>query len=135
MERAKQFLIVNDFSIFTLLILFFIGFLVYDHELVGIKEPLFEIPEGFKVFFEFLPWILFLLLTVDLYLKYNIVERKLTYFVKKYWSDILLTIVLPFLFPLKFFAATFKIYKYAKFAKSAYNLSQKYKKLFKIKNK
>jgi hypothetical protein len=37
------------------------------------------------------------------------------------------------LFPLKFFKATLKIYKYSKFAKSGLKLIQKYDKIFRSK--
>ncbi len=40
MQKIQQFLIVLDLSIFALLILFIIGFLYYDYELFGIREPL-----------------------------------------------------------------------------------------------
>ena len=33
-------MIVNDLMIFSLLIVFFVGFFVYDYEIIGIKEPL-----------------------------------------------------------------------------------------------
>jgi hypothetical protein len=133
MFRVQQFVIVNDLSIFGLLILFFIGFLAYDYEILAIKEPILQIPHDYKVFFEFLPWILLLLLITDLYLKYQMSEGKPKYFLKKYWTDILLTILLPILFPLKFFKATLKIYKYSKFAKSGFKLIQKYDKIFRSK--
>ena len=133
MLKVQRILIINDISIFGLLILFFIGFMVYDYELIGMKEPFIHLPHGFKVFFEILPWLLFLLLVIDLVLKYKLVEGRLEYFLKKYWTDILLTILLPFLFPLKFFKATLKLYKYTKFAKSGYKLYQKYDKIFKSK--
>src|SRR5215211_20064 len=84
-------------------------------------------------FFEFLPWILLLLLITDLYLKYELSDGKPKSFLQKYWTDILLTILLPILFPLKFFKATLKIYKYSKFAKSGFKLIQKYDKIFRSK--
>ena len=133
MRRVQQFIIVNDISIFGLLILFFIGFLAYDYEILAIKDPFIQIPNDYKVFFEFLPWVLLLLLITDLCLKYQLSERKPKYFLKKYWTDILLTILLPILFPLKFFKATLKIYKYSKFAKSGFKLIQKYNKIFRSK--
>ena len=133
MLRVRQIIIVNDISIFGLLILFFVGFLAYDYEILAIKDPFIQIPNGYKVFFEFLPWILLLLLITDLYLKYQLSEGKPIYFLKKYWTDILLTILLPILFPLKFFKATLKIYKYSKFAKSGFKLFQKYDKIFRLK--
>jgi hypothetical protein len=133
MLRVQQFILVNDISIFGLLILFFIGFLAYDYEILAVKEPFIQIPNDYKVFFEFLPWILLLLLITDLYLKYQLSEGKLKHFLKKYWTDILLTILLPVLFPLKFFKATLKVYKYSKFAKSGFKLIQKYDKIFRPK--
>jgi hypothetical protein len=131
MQKAQRFLVVNDLLIFSLLIIFFVGFLVYDYEIIGIKEPFVHLPEHFKLLFEILPWILFILLIIDLFLKYKLVDGELNYFVKKYWVDILLTILLPILFPLKFFKGTLKMYKYTKFAKSGFKLVQKYEKLFK----
>jgi|SRR5215218_7535231 len=133
MLRVQQFVIVNDIVIFGLLILFFIGFLAYDYEILAIKEPFIQIPNDYKVFFEFLPWILLLLLITDIYLKYQLSDGKPKSFLKKYWTDILLTILLPILFPLKFFKATLKIYKYSKFAKSGFKLIQKYDKIFRSK--
>jgi hypothetical protein len=133
MLRVQQFVIVNDLSIFGLLILFFIGFLAYDYEILAIKEPILQIPNDYKVFFEFLPWILLVLLITDLYLKYQLSDGKPKYFLKKYWTDILLTVLLPILFPLKFFKATLKIYKYSKFVKSGFKLIQKYDKIFRSK--
>jgi hypothetical protein len=133
MQRMQQFLIINDLSIFSLLILFFIGFLIYDYELIGIREPFIHVHKDFKDFFEILPLILFSLLLIDLLIKYKLVDGKWRYFLKKYWTDILMTILLPILFPLKYFNATFKIYKYVKFAKSGFKLAQKYDKLFKVK--
>src|SRR6476659_8746201 len=131
MQKAQRFLVVNDLMIFSLLIIFFVGFFVYDYEIIGIKEPFVHLPEHYKLIFEILPWILFILLIIDLFLKYKLVEGKLNYFVKKYWLDIFLTILLPILFPLKFFKATLKMYKYTKFTKSGFKLVQKYEKLFK----
>ena len=133
MQKVQQFLIINDLFIFSLLVLFFIGFLIYDYELIGIKEPFIHVPKDFKVFFEILPIILFSLLLIDLLIKYKLADGNLGYFLKKYWTDILMTILIPILFPLKYFNATFKIYKYIKFAKSGFKLAQKYDKLFKAK--
>jgi hypothetical protein len=133
MLKIQQFIIINDLSIFGLLILFFIGFLAYDYEVPAIKEPFIQMPTDYKVFFEFLPWVLLLLLIIDLYLKYQLSEGNPKYFLKKYWTDILLTILLPILFPLKYFKVTLKIYKYSKFAKSGFKLIQKYDKIFRSK--
>ncbi len=130
MQRVQQFLVINDLSIFILLILFFIGFVAFDYEIFGLNSPFLHIPEEYKITFEILPWIIFLLLIIDLGIKFKLVKGDLRYFLKKYWIDIILTSLIPILFPLKFIKPAFKIYKSTKFIKSGYKLIQKYDKLF-----
>lgn len=132
MQVVQKLLIVNDLAIFALLILLIIGFLSYDYNVFGMSESILPMPEEYRVYFEFIPWLLFLLLSIDLFIKYLYVGRDLKYFLKKYWIDILLTILIPVLFPLKFIKPSVKIYKATKFVKSGYKISQKYDKIFKI---
>ena len=133
MQKVQQFLIINDLSIIVLLVLIFVGFVSFDYEIFGLKDSFLPIPENYKSFFEILPWILFLLLIVDLAIKFKLVGGDLRYFVKKYWIDIILTILIPILFPLKFIKPALKIYKSTKFVKSGYKLIQKYDKIFRYK--
>ena len=133
MQVVQKLLIVNDLAIFALLILLVIGFLSYDYDVFGMSESIIPIPKEYKVYFEFIPWLLFLLLSVDLFIKYLYVGRDLRYFLKKYWIDILLTILIPVLFPLKLIKPSVKIYKSTKFIKSGYKIFQKYDKIFKLK--
>jgi hypothetical protein len=133
MQRVQQFLIINDLCIFILLVLFFIGFVSFDYEIFGLKDSFLHIPEGYKTLFEVLPWIVFLLLIIDLTIKFKLVGGDLRYFVKKYWIDIILTILIPILFPLKFIKPALKIYKSTKFVKSGYKLIQKYDKIYRYK--
>jgi hypothetical protein len=130
MQRIQQFLIINDLSIFSLLILFFIGFLAFDYEIFGLNSPFIHLPESYKTYFEVLPAAIFSMLVIDLVIKFKLVGGDLGYFVKKYWIDIVLTILIPVLFPLKFIKPALKIYKSTKFAKSGYKLIQKYDKIF-----
>ena len=131
MQVVQKLLIVNDLAILALLILLVIGFLSYDYDVLGMSESIIPIPKEYKVYFEFIPWLLFLLLSVDLFIKYLYVGRDLGYFLKKYWIDILLTILIPVLFPLKLIKPSVKIYKSTKFIKSGYKIFQKYDKIFK----
>ena len=133
MQEVQKLLIFNDLAIFALLILLVIGFLSYDYDLFGINNPIIPIAKEYKVYFEFVPWLLFLLLSIDLFIKYLYVGRDLSYFLKKYWIGILLTILIPILFPLKFIKPSVKIYKSTKFIKSGYKIFQKYDKIFKLK--
>lgn len=130
MQKIQKFLIINDLSIFMLLILYFVAFLSFDYETFGFGNSFIQIPEVYKTYFEILPWILFFLLMMDLTIKYKLVEGNLRYFIKNYWIDITLTILIPILFPLKFIKPALKIYKSANFVKSGYKLIQKYEKIF-----
>ena len=133
MQVVPKLLIVNDLAIFALLILLVIGFLSYDYDLFGMNEAIIPISKDYKFYFELIPWFLFLLLSIDLLIKYLYVGKDLRYFLKKYWIDILLTILIPVLFPLKFIKPSVKIYKSTKFVKSGYKIFQKYDKIFKLK--
>ncbi len=133
MQKVQQLLIINDLSIFFLLVLFFIGFVSFDYEIFGLNHSFLPIPEDYKTLFDILPWIIFLLLIVDLAIKFRLVEGNLRYFLKKYWIDIILTILIPVLFPLKFIKPALKIYKSTKFVKSGYKFVQKYDKIFRYK--
>ncbi len=82
MQKVQQFLVINDLSIFILLVLFFIGFVSFDYEFFGLDDSFLHIPENYEPFFEMLPWIVFFLLIVDLSIKYKLVGGNLRYFVK-----------------------------------------------------
>lgn len=133
MQEVRQFLIINDLTIFILLIFFFIGFLSFDYEIFGLKDPFVQLPKPYKDYFDVLPWIIFSLLVLDLVLKFKLVNWEPRYFLKKYWVDLLLTLLIPVLFPLKFLKPASKIYKSTKFVKSGYKIIQKYEKIFRYK--
>lgn len=133
MQKVRRFLIINDLTIFILLILFFIGFLSFDYEVFGLENSFMHIPKFYKTYFDVLPWTIFSLLVVDLIIKFKLVDCDPRYFIKKYWIDILLTVLIPVLFPLKFLKPASKIYKSTKFVKSGYKLIQKYDKIFRYK--
>ncbi len=130
MLKVQKFLILIDLTIFGLLIIFITGFLAYDYEILGIQEPLIHLPSELKGYYEILPWILFSLLVIDLIVKFNMSKGNLKYFLKKYWFDLLLTILIPILFPIKFIKPALKIYKSTKITKTGIKLFQKYDKIF-----
>ncbi len=131
MLKVQKFLILIDLTIFGLLIIFIMGFLAFDYEIFGIQEPLIHLPGELKSYYEILPWVLFSLLIIDLIVKFNLSKCNLKYFLKKYWFDLLLTILIPVLFPIKFIKPALKIYKSTKITKTGIKLFQKYDKIFK----
>jgi hypothetical protein len=121
---------IADIVVLSLLVIFFVGFLAFDHELLGFHDPFITIPHESEQYFEVIPWIIFGVLLFDLYLKYIIVGRNLKLLIKHHWLDISMTALIPILLPLKFIKVTLKIFKAVKATKFGYKTFQKIKKVF-----
>ncbi|HEX5977662.1 MAG TPA: hypothetical protein VFY68_10315, partial [Nitrososphaeraceae archaeon] len=113
---------VVDITVLCLLVIFFVGFLAFDYELLGFHDPLITIPHESEQYFEVIPWIIFGVLLFDLYLKYKIVGRNLKLLIKQHWLDISMVALIPILLPLKFIKVTLKIFKAFKAAKFEYKV-------------
>ena len=130
--KGKKYLKILDFSIIILVFLIFIGFLAFDYEFFQFEKPLISLSYDMKIYFDLLPWILFIILIVDLYLKYLIVNKNWNKFLKIYWLDLIMTLLIPLLFPFKLVKASYKSYKVIKTTKYSFKIFQKIKK-FKFK--
>ena len=82
-----------------------------------------------EVYFEVVPWIIFLVLVFDLFLKYLLVDKNVKNFFQHYWLDVVITAVIPILLPLKFMKMTVKSFKIIKTGKFGYKANQKIGKL------
>ena len=114
-----------DISVLILLVIFFLGFLAFDYEIFGLHEQIITIPHDMEVYFEFVPWIIFIVLVFDLFLKYLIVEKNLKVFFQHYWLDVVMAALIPILLPLKFMKMTVKSFKIIKTGKFGYKANQK----------
>ena len=59
---------IADIVVLGLLVIFFVGFLAFDYELLGFHDSFLKIPHEGKQYFETIPWIIFGVLVFDLYL-------------------------------------------------------------------
>src|ERR671910_3239226 len=116
---------IADIVVLCLLVIFFVGFLAFDYELLGFHDSFLKIPHDGKQYFETIPWIIFGVLVFDLYLKYIIVGKNLKLFFKHYWLDVSMAALIPILLPLKFVKVTLKMFKAAKATKFGYKLGHK----------
>jgi hypothetical protein len=123
---------IADIVVLGLLVIFFVGFLEFDYELLGFHDSFLKIPHEGKQYFEAIPWIIFGVLVFDLYLKYIIVGRNLKLFFKHYWLDVFMTALIPILLPLKFIKVTLKMFKAAKATKFGYKLGHKVNKFLTV---
>ena len=121
---------IADIVVLGLLVIFFVGFLAFDYELLGFHDPFIAIPHEIEQYFEVIPWIIFGVLLFDLYLKYIIVGRDWKLLIKHHWLDISMAALIPILLPLKFIKVTLKIFKTVKATKFGYKVFQKIKKVF-----
>jgi hypothetical protein len=121
---------IADIVVLCLLVIFFVGFFVFDYELLGLHDPFIAIPHENEQYFEVIPWIIFGILVFDLYLKYIIVGRNLKLLFKHHWFDISMAALIPILLPLKFIKVTLKVFKAVKATKFGYKVFQKIKKIF-----
>jgi hypothetical protein len=123
---------IADLVVLGLLVIFFVGFLAFDYELLGFHDSFLKISHEGKQYFEAIPWIIFGVLVFDLYLKYIIVGRNLKLFFKHYWLDVFMTALIPILLPLKFIKVTLKMFKAAKATKFGYKLGHKVNKFLTV---
>ena len=121
---------IADMVVLGLLVIFFVGFLAFDYQLLGFRDPLITIPHESEQYFEVIPWIIFGVLVFDLYLKYIIVGKDWKLLIKHHWLDISMAALIPILLPLKFIKVTLKIFKTVKATKFGYKVFQKIKKVF-----
>ena len=123
-----NYLKIADLIVIGIVFLILIGFLAFDYEYFSFKEQIIKIPYHMKVYFDLLPWILFAVLVFDLYFKFRIAGNW-NNFIRINWIDIIMTLLIPFLFPMKFFKVFIKPYKMIKAGK--YTIKS-YQKIYKI---
>ncbi len=77
-----------------LVIVFFLGYFNINTNLIGLEESPVPVGNEVKDFWEWLTWLVFAALAIDLYLKYDDIRRPGEY-LTKYWLDIFVLALLP----------------------------------------
>ena len=112
-----------SFVTFGLIVLFFFGLVNIEHAALGVS-PLFEITKDVKLFFDVVFWILVGLLGLELIVAY-IETRDAKKFVKKYWLEIILLVLMPLFVGFKVLKITAKLVKQIKISKTGFKIFQK----------
>ena len=113
-----------SFATFTLILILFFGLINIEHKALGINEPLFEITDNVKVFFDIVFWIVVGFLLLELVLAYLEI-RNTKLFLKKYWLEIILLVFMPVFIGFKALKISFKILKQIKVSKTGFKVFQK----------
>ncbi|MDH3766591.1 MAG: hypothetical protein OER82_12400 [Nitrosopumilus sp.] len=119
---------ILDLIILVLVSIFFIGMLGSEFPALGIVQPLIPIPHEWKHFFDILIYPIIVLLVIDLAMKYR-KTNDLKEFVKKYWIDIAMLILIPVFSAFKFFKFGLSIVKKLKTVKMGVKIAHKTKKV------
>lgn len=114
--------------ILVLTSLFFIGLLAFEYHVFGLENQILPISYEFKEFFEFLIWPILTLLMLDLILKYRKINNPKK-FVKKYWIDILMFVLIPIFSIFKFLKIGLSLIKQLKTIKMGAKIFHKTKKI------
>lgn len=119
---------ILDLIILVLVSIFFVGMLGSNFPTLGIEQPIVHIPTERKSFLDFLIYPIIILLAIDLVLKY-LKTNDPKKFVKKYWIDIAMLILIPVFSTFKFFKLGLSIVKKLKTAKMGAKIIHKTKKI------
>ncbi|CAD6517860.1 conserved membrane hypothetical protein [metagenome] len=118
---------VLSFVNFSLIIVFIFGLINIEHYSLGIPEPLFEITDHAVMFFDIVFWIIVGLLALELVIAYLKIRDTNT-FVKKYWLEIIMLVLMPVFVGFKILKISLKIIKQIKVGKTVFKLFHKIKK-------
>jgi hypothetical protein len=119
---------ILDLMILVLVSVFFVGMLGSDFPILGIEQPILPIPVEWKIFIDSLIYPIIILLFIDLILKYRKTNDRKK-FVKKYWIDILMLILIPIFSTFKFLNLGLGIVKKLKTVKMGVKIVDKTKKI------
>lgn len=107
--------------------MFIFGLINIEHSSLGIPESLFEITDQAVIFFDIIFWTIVGLLALELVIAYlKIRDTKM--FVKKYWLEIIMLVLMPIFVGFKILKISLKIIKQIKVGKTVFKLFHKIKK-------
>lgn len=89
-EQNNWIKTINGVTIFWL-ILFTVGFLSFDTDLLGLDYPIIQFPSEWEVPWEVISWVVWGFFVVDVYFKYKN-SKNWKVFIRKHWFDIILLI-------------------------------------------
>lgn len=111
----RRFVLSLEYLILSLVIFYFAVLFFSEYKALGLESPIVEIPPQLKQINEVVLYVMLGLLSFELFLKYMKV-RDWKIFLKKYWLDVAMVILIPVFSGIKILKAL-KIAKKIKIAK------------------
>ena len=119
----RRFVLSLEYLILFLVIFYFAVLFLSEYKAIGLESPIVEIPQQLKQINESILHVMLGLLSFELLLKYMKV-RNWRKFLKKYWLDVAMVILIPVFSGIKIIKAL-KIAKKIKVAKYGFKAADK----------
>ena len=119
----KKIVILLEYIILTLVIFYFLVLFFSEYKILGLDSPIIEISKQSKQINEVVLYAMLTLLSFELLLKYMKV-RNWKIFLKKYWFDVAMVVLIPVFSGVKALKAV-KLAKKAKVAKYGFKAADK----------
>ena len=119
----RRFVLSLEYSILFLVVFYFVVLFFSEYKTLGLEYPIVEIPQQLKQINETVLYVMLTLLLFELLLKYMKV-RNWKIFLKKYWLDVAMVILIPIFSGVKVLKVV-KIAKKAKIAKYGFKAADK----------
>ena len=129
----RRFVLSLEYLILFLVILYFVVLFFSEYKTIGLESPIVEIPQQLKQINEVVLYVMLGLLSFELLLKYMKV-RNWKIFLKKYWLDVAMVILIPIFSGVKMLKAI-KLAKKAKVAKYGFKAADKTQRKIRKRNK
>jgi len=126
---SRRFVLSLEYSILFLVIFYFVVLFFSEYKALGLETPIIEIPPQLKQINDIVLYAMLALLSFELVLKYMKV-RDWRLFLKKYWLDVAMVILIPIFSGVKILKAI-KIAKKVKIAKYGFKAADKTRKKIK----
>ena len=120
---SKRFVLSLEYSILFLVIFYFAVLFFSEYKTLGLETPIIEIPQHLKQVNEAVLYVMLVLLSFELLLKYMKV-RDWKKFLKRYWLDVTMVILIPVFSGIKIIKAL-KLAKKIKIAKYGFKAADK----------
>ena len=119
----RRFVLSLEYVILFLVIFYFVVLFFSEYKAIGLESPIVEIPHQLKQINEVVLYLMLGLLSFELLLKYMKV-RNWRIFLKKYWLDVAMVILIPVFSGIKIIKAL-KLAKKIKVAKYGFKAADK----------
>ena len=130
---GRRFVLSLEYSILFLVVFYFVVLFFSGYDALGLDSPIIEIPQLLKQINEIVLYVMLSLLAFELLLKYMKV-RDWKLFLKKYWLDVTMVILIPVFSGIKFLKVL-KLAKKVKIAKYGFKAADKTQKKIRKKKK